>query len=132
MSSLGPNVHFGSRSPIQRRVSIMSISDVSWVPNFMKTGAHFNVWTRFARIYNFGLRSSTPSIFIFSMFDLLWVPNFIKIEHTAILRPNLPKYLILSQDPKLKLKTYLNWRSEIKIKNIIKIKDPKLKLKIKI
>ena len=32
------------------------------------------------------------------MFDLFWVPNFIKIKHTAILRPNLPKFLISGHD----------------------------------
>ena len=33
------------------------------------------------------------------MFDLLWVPNFVKIGHIAILRPNLPQFLISGQDP---------------------------------
>ena len=32
------------------------------------------------------------------MFDLFCVPNFIKIQHIAILRPNLPKYLTSGQD----------------------------------
>ena len=31
------------------------------------------------------------------MFNLFWVPNFIKIRHIVILRPNLPKFLILGQ-----------------------------------
>ena len=32
------------------------------------------------------------------MFNLFWKPNFIKIRHIVILRPNLPKFLILCQD----------------------------------
>ena len=32
------------------------------------------------------------------MLKLFWVPNFIEIGHIAILRPNLPKFLISSQD----------------------------------
>ena len=37
------------------------------------------------------------------MFDLFWVPNFIKIRHIEILGPNLPKYLILGQDPEFQI-----------------------------
>ena len=69
-----------------------------WVPNFIKIGANFSVRKKFARIYNFGSRSSIPIIiFIISMFDLVWVPNFIKIRYTAILRPKLAKFLISGQ-----------------------------------
>ena len=74
--------------------------DLLWVPNFMKIGAKFRIGTKFARIYNLGSRFLISSIvFIISMLDLFWVPNFIKIGHIAILRPNLPKFLILSQRP---------------------------------
>ena len=46
-----------------------------WVPNFIKMGA------KIARVYNFGSRSSVPSIiFIINIFDFHWVPNFIKVE----------------------------------------------------
>ena len=37
------------------------------------------------------------------MFNLFQVPNFIEIEHIAILRPNLPKFLILGQDPQFQI-----------------------------
>ena len=50
-----------------------------WVSNFIKIGANISVGTKFARIYNFRLISSTAStIFIISMFDLFWDSKFHK------------------------------------------------------
>ena len=37
------------------------------------------------------------------MFDLFLVPNFINIGYTEILRPNLPKLVILCQDYQFQL-----------------------------
>ena len=64
-----------------------------------KNRSKFQRWDQICQISNFGSRSSIPNIkFIISMFDFFWVPNFIKIEHIAIVRSNLPKFLILVQD----------------------------------
>ena len=47
------------------------------------------------------------------MFDLFWVPNFIKIGHIAILRTNLPKFLISGHNPQFQIShlwlTNLTW-----------------------
>ena len=52
-------------------IFIISMFHLLWVPNFMKIAANFGTGTKFARIYNFGSRSSVPStILIISMFDL--------------------------------------------------------------
>ena len=66
---------------------------------FHKSWSTFQFWDQISQIFNFGSRSSIPvNIFIITLFDLFWVPNFIKINYIAILRPNLPYYLILSRD----------------------------------
>ena len=49
------------------------------------------------------------------MFDLLWVPNFLKIRHFAILRPNLFKFLISSQNPQFQI-SYL-WLTNLTCSN---------------
>ena len=58
-------------------IFIISMFHLLWVPNFMKIAANFSAGTKFARIYNFGSRSSVPSTIL--IFDLHLVPNFIKV-----------------------------------------------------
>ena len=88
-----------ARYTLKSTLFIISMFNLLWVPNFIKIRANFGVWTKFAQIYNFGLRSSVPStIIIITMFNLESVPNSIKIGAYTILRPNLPKFLILIQD----------------------------------
>ena len=89
--------NFGSRSSIPSTIFIISMLDLLQAPNFIKNWSTFQFWNQ---ICNFGSGSSIPIIiFIISMFDLFWVTNFIKIGYIAILRPNLPKFLIPGQDP---------------------------------
>ena len=83
---------------------------MSWLPNFMKIGPNVGFGTKFARIYNFGSRSSVPiNIFITSMFDLFWVLNFIKIGNTAILRLNLPELGLLWVPNFIAMEIYFNF-----------------------
>ena len=77
---------------------LLEYSIYSWCCKLHKIVKYFNCGAKF------GSRSSIPiDIFIISMFDLLWEPNFIKIRHIAILRPNMPKYLISGQDPQFQI-----------------------------
>ena len=63
---------------------------------FHKNWGTFQFWSQTSQMSDFRSRSSIPiNIFLISMFDLYWLPYFIKIRHIAILRPNLPKLLIL-------------------------------------
>ena len=55
------------------------------MPNFIKIRSNFSVGSKFARIYNFGSRSSALS----TIFKLA---ISIKLEDIAILRPNLPNF----------------------------------------
>ena len=45
------------------------------------------------------------------MFNLFGVPNFIKIRYIAVLRPNLPKFLISGHDPQFQI-SYL-WLTDL-------------------
>ena len=54
-------------------------------PKFQKNWTMFQFWDKISQIL---------ILLIISMCNLFWVPNFIKIRNIAILRLNLPKYLI--------------------------------------
>ena len=71
---------------------------------FHKNWGTVQFWGQISQMSDFRSRSSIPiNILLISMFDLYWLPYFIKIRHIAILRPNLPKLLILGQDPQFQI-----------------------------
>ena len=71
---------------------------------FHKNWNTFQFWGQISQIFIFVSGSPIPvNILIISMVHLFWVLNFIKIRHIAILRSNLPKYLISGQNPQFQI-----------------------------
>ena len=91
------NNYFGS---FQIALSdLTAISILSFMNNSKRT--YFNFGTKFARVCNFGSRSSIPStLFKVSMSDL---PNFIKIEGHFCFWTKFVKFIILDQDHQFQL-----------------------------
>ena len=67
--------------------------------NFLKTGAHFSFETKFARIYNFGSRSSIQNWHV----PFALTPNFIKIEAHFSFGNKFRKLVILDQGHQFQL-----------------------------
>ena len=93
------------------------------MPNFMKIGANVSVWSKFARIYNFGSRSSIPStIFIINMFELLQVQNFKKNWSTFHFWDQILQIFSFGSRPSIPINTFIISMSNLFwLSNFIKI-----------
>ena len=71
--------------------------DFSMKVDFYRTESAYNYSTITAQKMKFSLRIYSVNV-IKPAGNLLWVPNFVKIGHIAILKPNLPKFLVSGQE----------------------------------